>query len=157
GEVAAVSAGSPLERLEQGLEVLLTCEPSGHRRKATVERAWEHSGELVLQFREIATRNEAEELRGCQVWIPEADRPPAPEGEFYLGDLVGCRVETSSGQAIGEVAAWHDFGAAPLLEVRRPGQADVLIPFTDAFYREVDTTGRRIVVELPEGLLELNG
>jgi 16S rRNA processing protein RimM len=60
-----------------------------------------------------------------------------------------------AGREIGEVAAWHDYGAAPLLEVRRGG-AEILVPFTRAVWRKVDLANRRIVVELPEGLEELN-
>ena len=156
GEVIATNEGSPVERFEAGLIVSLTSAGSDDRKLATIERARDQNGDLVLQFREWNTRDEAESLRGWQVWMPETERPPAPEGEYYLGDLVGCDVLTVTGESIGVVRAWHDFGAGPLLEVERPGKGEALIPFTSAFYREVDLSALRIVMELPEGLLDLN-
>jgi 16S rRNA processing protein RimM len=120
-----------------------------------VERAWVHNGELVLKMDGVDTRNDAEALRGAELRIPVEERPPAPEGEYYLSDLVGCRVEWPDGELIGEVIAWHDFGAAPLLQVRKDGR-EFLVPFTEAYYRAVDVEGKRIVMELPEGLEDLD-
>jgi ribosomal 30S subunit maturation factor RimM len=54
------------------------------------------------------------------------------------------------------VRAWHEFGAAPLLEVRNERNRELLIPFTSVFYRTVDIEGRRIVTELPDGLEEVS-
>ena len=156
GEVVATNEGSPVERFRPGSIVTLTPAGSHDGKIATVDQAREHNGDLVLHFREWNTRDDAESLRGWQVWMPESERPPAPEGEYYLGDLVGCDVSTPGGEAVGVVRAWHDFGAGPLLEVERSGGGEALIPFNAAFYREVDLSGRRIVVELPEGLLDLN-
>lgn len=153
GEVAAEVTGTSEDRFQPGLTVHLV--KGASERSAVIEKAWFNKDELVLKFEGVDTRNDAELLGGLQVCIPEEERPPAPEGEFYYSDLIGCRVETPEGRHLGSVTAWHDYGAAPLLEVR-DGEAELLIPFTDVFYREVDVKGRRIVVELPEGLEELN-
>lgn len=154
GEVNAELKGSTPERFKPGLAVHLVRE--GSTTPAVVESAWDHNGVLVLKFRGIETRDRAEDLRGCDVCIPLGDRPPAPEGEYYFSDLVGCRVETPEGRELGEVRNWHEYGAAPLLNVW-DGKRELLIPFTDAFYRTVDVPGRRIVIELPEGLEDVNG
>jgi len=150
--VTMIGASSP-DRFCAGLAVTLVREKT--EVAATVESAWLQNGALVLKFAGCDTRTEAEKLRGFDVCIPETEREPAPEGEFYLSDLVGCRVESVDGRLIGEVTAWHEYGAAPLLEVRHENR-EVLVPFTDVFYRTVDIPGRRIVVELPEGLEDLN-
>jgi 16S rRNA processing protein RimM len=121
-----------------------------------IERAWRHQDELVLKFAAVDTRSDAEALRGAELRIPEEERPPLPEGEYYLSDLVGCRVETMDGRTVGEVTDWQDYGAAPLLVVRF-GEKEILVPFTSAIYRQVEPENGRIVVELPEGLEDLNG
>jgi 16S rRNA processing protein RimM len=121
-----------------------------------IERSWQHGDELVLKFTGLDTRNDAEALRSTELRIPEEERPPLPEGEYYLSDLVGCRMETADGRIVGEVADWQDFGAAPLLVVRS-GEREILVPFTVSIYRQVDPQNGRIVVELPEGLEDLNG
>ena len=56
---------------------------------------------------------------------------------------------------LGEVTDVHEYGAAPLLEVRE-GRRELLVPFTEAFYKVVDVSGRRIVTEFPEGLEDLD-
>lgn len=156
GEVVIESLGSEPERFQPGLRVYLA-KPGdpGLGEEAEVELAWLNNGEIVVRFKGVETRNAAEELRGLELRIPESERPPLEEGEFYLSDLVGCMVFGADGREIGEVAAWHDYGAAPLLEVKR-GKGEILIPFTPAFCREVDLANRRIVVEMPEGLEDLN-
>jgi 16S rRNA processing protein RimM len=129
---------------------------AGEGRSLHIERAWRHQDELVLKFSDLDTRDDAEALRGAELRIPDEERPPLPEGEYYLSDLVGCRMETVDGRAIGEVADWQDYGAAPLLVVRS-GDREILVPFTASIYRQVEPQNGRIVVELPEGLEDLNG
>ena len=152
GEVVVETFGSSSDRFQPGLRVFVARPEGGDAgTPAEVERAWLHNTELVLKLRGIDTRNDAETLRGAELRIPDEERPPAPEGEYYLSDLIGCRVERPDGAFVGEVFAWHDYGAAPLLELRN-GDREFLVPFAAAFYRTVDVAGQRIVMELPEGL-----
>ncbi len=148
--------GSRPDRFRPGLQVHAFEPGKADTRPLEIERAWEHQNELVLKFTGLDSRNDAEALRGAELRIPEEERPPLPEGEYYLSDLVGCRVETTDGRTIGEVADWQDYGAAPLLVVHA-GSREILVPFTSAIYRQVEPEHRRIVVELPEGLENLNG
>ena len=150
GEIVVETFGSSPERFETGLKLVVSKRGSADS-EAEVERAWVHNGDLILKLKGADTRNDAEALRGAELRIPEEERPPAPEGEYYLSDLIGCRVERPNGEFVGEVFAWHDYGAAPLLEVRN-GTREFLVPFAEAFYRTVDVAGKRIVMELPEGL-----
>lgn len=154
GEIVAVLDGSDPERFQPGMKVTLVGRDV--QRPAEIESVWLHDGALVLKFAGLDTRNDAEELGGLDVCIPLSERPPAPEGEWYFSDLIGCRVETPEGRVLGEVKAWHEYGAAPLLEVRDERNRELLIPFTAAFYRIVDLEGRRIVMEPPEGLEDLS-
>lgn len=156
GEVVVESVGSRPERFQPGLRVFVRRPGAeGDGDPAEVERAWLNNGELVLKLKGVDTRNDAEPLRGAELRIPTEERPPAPEGEYYLSDLIGCRIERPDGAFVGEVFAWQDYGAAPLLEVRN-GTREFMVPFTDAFYRTVDVDARRIVMELPEGLEDLS-
>jgi len=154
GEVAAQPVGSPIERFTPGLRVSLVRDERAVR-TVEIEHAWEREGVLVLKFAGLDTRNDAEELPGLEVCVPFEERRPAPEGEYYFADLIGCRVETPDGRVLGEVADVHEYGAAPLLEVRE-GNRELLVPFTEAFYKVVDVSGRRIVTEIPEGLEDLD-
>ena len=149
GELTAESLGSEVERFTPGLRVWLDGE-----RPLEIERAWDHNGRLVLKFAGIDSRTDAESLQGRDIRIPEEERPPAPEGQHYLSDLIGCRVETAAGRVVGEVTAWYDYGGPALLEVG--GEGGPMIPLVPEICLEVDEKAKRIVVELPEGLEELN-
>ena len=153
GELVAESFGSDPDRFTEGLKVTLM--PSldfGRGRPVELERCWVHQGSLVLKFAGVDTRTDAEALQGWFVCIPEEQRPPLDEGQHYLSDLVGCEVVAPDDRRIGVVTGWQDIGGPVVLEVGD----DLLIPFVPQICVEVDVAGRKIRVELPEGLEELN-
>lgn len=154
GEVVAENLGSDPERFVPGLKgILLAALESDSGRDVEVERAWFHGESLVLKFRGIDTRTEAETLNGQYFCIAAEERPPAPEGQVYLSDLIGCELlALPDGRKIGEVTGCLDLGGPLLLE----SGEDLLIPYVPEICREVDTVGKRIVVDLPEGLEDLN-
>jgi 16S rRNA processing protein RimM len=129
-------------------------------RKVQLESHWLHKGRIVLKFAGIDSISDAELLRGLDVAIPAAERAPLDDGSVYISDLIGCHVIDihSNQRDAGEVVnVDRDTTATPLLVVRAPGQKDeVLIPFAKAFLRKVDLDAKRIEMELPEGLLEVN-
>jgi 16S rRNA processing protein RimM len=147
--------GSDPDRFVPGLPVILASADSQSERTAEVEHSWNHNGRLVLKFRGINSRTAAEVIQGWEVRVPLEDRPPAPKGQHYLSDLIGCEVVTREGRLLGSVAAWHDHGGPALLEVRNEGN-EILIPLVPEICVEVDPAGQRIVAELPEGLEDLN-
>lgn len=116
-----------------------------------IAQAREHSGTVVAQAAGVADRNLAEALKGRRVWVRRADFPAPQENEFYWVDLIGCAVSNESGESLGEVSGLIDNGAHQILQVActlpdgKPGER--LIPFVDAYLREVDTAARRIVVD----------
>lgn len=123
-----------------------------------VESAWEHRGRVVLKFGGIDSISAAEELRGCEVRIPWQEREPLPEGEYYESDLLGFEVvDCHSGRSLGQVTGWQHYGGTPLLEVGGAGGKQFEVPFAASICRRIDSGGRRIEVDLPEGLEDLNG
>ena len=155
GEVAARDLCEDLDRFAENAVVSLLY-PSGLREERTIENAWYHQGRVILKFAGVETITDAENLRGCEVQIPYEDLGPPPEGEHYDIDLIGCEViAADSGRVIGEVEELLEFGGQPLLEVRRE-EREILIPYTPAICLQVDVKAKRITVQLPDGLEELN-
>jgi 16S rRNA processing protein RimM len=154
GEVAADVLTDFPERFAERTRVF-ALDDSGTRRELHLEGFWPHKQRLVLKFAGVDSINDAEELIGCEIQIPAAERAALEEGSAYVGDLVGCEVIVS-GRAIGAVADIQ-FGAgeAPLLVVRE-GQEEYLIPLAQEFLRLMNTAAKRIELELPEGMLELD-
>ncbi len=93
------------------------------------------------------------------VAVPRSERVALPEDETYIGDLIGCTLVDVAGAA--PVAAGEiedvDRSAGPVaLLVVRGARGELLVPFAKSYLRKVDLESRRIEMELPEGLLELN-
>ena len=148
GELAAVSLTRP-ERFDGLREVFLF--PEGSRYQ--VEEAWFHGDRLILKFRGVDTISDAERLQGCEVRLPRSERLPLDPGEYYQSDLIGCEVvERASGASLGRVTGWQDAGGAGLLEI----EGGLLIPFARSICVAIQPDDRRILVELPPGLKELN-
>lgn len=109
----------------------------------------------MLKLRGIDSISDAERLVGSEVRIPGSEVPPPVEGAYYTFDLKGCRVYTPTGEWLGAVSGWIETSGTELLVVEHEG-GELLIPFAEAFLKSVDVEAKRIVVELPEGLRELN-
>jgi 16S rRNA processing protein RimM len=102
----------------------------------------------------VATREEAEALRGVRLYAPRARLPALPDDEFYHADLVGLEVVDAGGAPVGRVRAVHDFGAGDMLEIVGPGLSQpVMLPFTREAAPTVDLAAGRIVADPPPGLL----
>jgi 16S rRNA processing protein RimM len=134
----------------------------GSRRELRLEEHWFHKGHVVLKFAGVESISDAERLAGIELQIPGNERVGLEAGAAYTSELIGCEVvnRTLSGPlAVGSVAEIQ-FGAgeAPLLVVRAKtggGEKEFLVPYAQAFLRRMDLPGRRIEVELPDGLLDL--
>ena len=159
GEVAAELHTDFPERFAERREIH-ALEPGGNRRTLLLEEYWPHLGRMILKFRGVDSISDAEQLVGCELQIPAAERAPLPPGAAYVSDLAGCMLwdfgADPAGRQVGEIAGVQ-FGAgeAPLLLVRA-GQQEFLVPFAAAYLRLVDLAGKRVEMLLPEGLLEVD-
>ena len=113
-----------------------------------------HKGRVLLKFAGYDDPDKAEELRGTSLVIHQDELVELEEDEYFLFDLEGCEVITIEGQSLGTVAKVEDFGASPLLIVRNQGQ-EFMIPLTREICPDVDTGNKKIVVNPPNGLLDL--
>lgn len=101
----------------------------------------------------IATKEDADALRGVQLYADREHLPELPDDEYYHSDLIGLRVLDTGGNEIGQVRAVLNHGATDLLEITGPGlNPPVLLPFTMAAVPTVDLKGGRIIIDPPEGV-----
>lgn len=108
----------------------------------------------LVTFDGVTARTEAEALRGRYLYRAAADVEPLAEGEVFQHELVGLEVVTVTGETVGRVTAVYELRPAELLEVRDDGRSH-MIPFVKDVIVEVDVAGGRLVVDPPEGLLDL--
>ena len=120
--------------------------PSSEWQKLTFEALVPHGKGWIVKFREIADRTAAEAYRGWYVGAPREALPEPEADEFYWGDLIGCRVESSEGALLGTVKTLITAGAHDVLVVE--GETTTrLIPFVRAYVPTVDLAAKRIVAE----------
>ena len=114
------------------------CDETG-RAVLTLTTGRANKGGLVARAREIATREEAEALRGLKLYVDRGLLPPPDEEEYYLADLIGLEARAPDGAAIGRVKSVADFGAGDLLEIEPAlGGPTWWAPFTRAGVPEVN-------------------
>lgn len=123
------------------------------KRSFTVKITRQIKNGLAARMSGIATKEEADALRGTQLFVPRDRLPSLPDDEFYHADLIGLEVTDTGGASLGKVLAVINNGADDLLELSAPGQKQtVLLPFTKAVVPTVDLAQGRIVADPPEGL-----
>jgi 16S rRNA processing protein RimM len=110
---------------------------------------------LSVRLSSVTTKEQADALKGVNLYVPRSRLPSLPDDEFYHTDLIGLSVYDTGGTLLGQVKAVHDHGAGDLLEIHGAGlRASVLLPFTKASVPTVDLTAGRIVADPPEGLFD---
>jgi 16S rRNA processing protein RimM len=114
-----------------------------------------HSGELLVRFAGISDRDAAAELRGTWLTADSATfAPSADPDEFHDTDLIGLSVRTADGTRVGTVDDVLHSGQ-DVLVIKAAGGREVMVPFVKAFVPEVDVAGGVLVIDPPEGLLNL--
>jgi len=107
-------------------------------------------GGYAARLSGVATREDAEALKGTRLYADRAALPDPDEDEFYYADLLGLRIESEDGTVIGKIKAVQDFGAGDVIEYLPEGGGESrFLPFTREVVPTVDVAGGRIVAELP--------
>jgi 16S rRNA processing protein RimM len=153
GEVLADLYTDFPDRFNLLREVWLVPE-SGHRQLLTVESSWEHKGRRVLKFAGVNSISAAEAFVGCWVEIPAEQAIPLPEGTYFDHDLVGCTVLDTGGNKIGTIVEVLHIAGNNQLVVKHLDR-ELLIPAVESICVQVSIREKQILVDPPEGLMDL--
>ncbi|MCX7622965.1 MAG: ribosome maturation factor RimM [Thermomicrobium sp.] len=134
------------ERIPELRHVYLDDEPTPRR----LLRAQVLGDIALLQLEGIATRNDAEALRGTVVRIDRSQAAPLGEDEFYHFEILGLRVVDETGQDLGTVVEIIETGANDVYVVQRPDGSELLLPAIRSVILEVDLEHQRMVVRPPQ-------
>jgi 16S rRNA processing protein RimM len=154
GEVIAELLTDFPERFAE-LDQLRIKRADGETLHARLEHTRIHKGRIVLKFSGCDDIDAAEKFRGARVLVTREELVELPADTYFEFDLIDCEVRTVEGRRVGRVAGVQNYGAAPLLSVRDEEQREYLIPLTLSICVEIDVAHKRIVIDPPEGLLEL--
>jgi 16S rRNA processing protein RimM len=143
----------PDERFRPGAELFV--ERGGVVQRLTVTSVRFQRGRPIVGLEGVGTMSDAEALAGCELRVPTDRLAVLPDGTFYRHDLVGCTVETGSGERVGVVAGVEGTLDRSRLVIEG-NRGEVLVPLVPEICTTIDVRSKRIVIEPPEGLLEVN-
>ena len=107
----------------------------------------------IILFEEIEDRNAAENIKGCRLLLPDEQLKPLESDEFFVHQLIGCRVEDQNGRFLGEVVDFLETGANNVYEVHN-GESEFLIPDVPHVVLELNLEKQLIVIDPLPGLIE---
>lgn len=154
GEVAVeVRTDDPDRRFAAGSR--LDTDPPEAGPLEVTDTRW-HAGRLLVRFAGVADRTAAQTLRGVLLVADSATSAPTGDPEqFWDHQLLGLSAHAVDGRVLGVVDDVLHPPGPDLLVVRRPDGGELLVPFVAALVPTVDVTAGRVVLDPPEGLLEL--
>ncbi len=150
GEVVAELFTDFPERFENLERVLI---PGSPPELLEIEKFRFEKNRIVFKFRSIDSIERAERLRGAELCVEEADAVELEEGEYFDWELEGCTIESINGETVGIVKEVFRAGENVNLVVSG-AEKEYMVPFVEAICTEVDIDSKKILVDLPEGLLE---
>jgi 16S rRNA processing protein RimM len=114
-----------------------------------------HQGRPVLTIEGIDTMDAAETMAGVELRVPESALMPLPDRTYYEHDLIGCILVTTGGREVGTVRTVEGGGGIVRL-IAGAGRQEIQVPLVDEICVTIDITEKRIVIDPPEGLLDVN-
>jgi 16S rRNA processing protein RimM len=155
GEIVADLLTDFPERFE-AIDRLIASSPTGQRRSVELEGYWFQKDRIILKLADVDSIEAAQELVGYEFCIPEAERVPLDENEYYDFELEGCFVRDIGGRDIGKVQRVLKTGAVEILEIATEKGVTVLVPLAESIITKIDISAKQIVIDPPAGLLELS-
>lgn len=152
-----VRTDDPQRRFRKGATLRGRPSRGGSEREYVIESMRPHGERLLVRLVGIGDRDSAEALRGTLFLVDTAQLPPIDDpDEFYDHQLEGMAVTTTAGAAVGTVAEVLHTAAGELLSIKDADGAEILVPFVSAIVTAVSLEDRSILIDPPEGLLELD-
>jgi len=128
--------------------------PDSTRTSLAVQSARPFRRGYLLRLDGVESRDDAEALKGSYVLRPTEDLEGAEEGELFYHQLLGMKVVTVDGLDVGEIVEVFELRPADLLEVKGASKTHH-IPFLSSIVHEIDIEAATLVIDPPEGLLDL--
>ena len=155
GELVAELLTDFPERFD-GISSLIAVSPRGERQNVELENHWFHQDRVVLKLAGYDTIETASAFVDYQFAVPENEQVELDDGYFYDWQLEGCFVETTAGNAVGRVSEVMRLGGdVEMLGVENTEGQKHLIPMVESIVVKVDIAAKKILIDPPEGLLEL--
>jgi 16S rRNA processing protein RimM len=109
---------------------------------------------LRIRFEDVNTEQEVDALLGNDLYLPLKMLPKLTGNKFYFHEVIGFEVEDKRLGIVGKIQSINDSTAQPLFEVLKD-EIEILIPMIDHFLVKIDRENKKVIMDLPEGLIEI--
>ena len=109
---------------------------------------------LRVQFEDVDSEEEADSILNCEVYLPLSMLPKLSGNKFYFHEVIGFEIEDKRLGIFGKIVSINDTSAQPLFEVIN-GNVEILVPMIDQFLVKIDRENKKVLMDLPEGLVEM--
>ncbi len=109
---------------------------------------------LRIRFEDILSEDDADRIMGCALYLPVTMLPKLEGDKFYFHEIIGFTAEDQRLGDIGEIVGVNDTSAQALFEIKK-GDIEILVPMIDHFIVKVDRENKKIILNTPEGLVDL--
>ena len=121
-----------------------------------IEKSALHKNDFLrVKFEDVNTEAEAEDILNCPIYLPLNMLPKLSGNKFYFHEVIGFNVEDKRLGIVGKIVSINDSTAQPLFEVINNSGTEILIPMIDHFLVKIDRDNKKVVMNLPEGLIEM--
>lgn len=151
GEVKVYPTTDYPERFEEIKEVLLDTGRS--KIPLEIQSVRYFKNQVILKFKGINDINDIEKYKQCSLWVTRENATPLYEDEYYIADLIGCKVHLEDGSEFGELVQVMQTGANDVYVINMKDGREVLIPAIKDCILDVDIEAQKMVIHLLDGLL----
>jgi 16S rRNA processing protein RimM len=109
---------------------------------------------LRVKFEDVDDEAEADSIMGCEIYLPLNMLPKLEGNKFYFHEVIGFEIEDLRLGIFGKIVSINDTSAQPLFEVIN-GNVEILVPMIDQFLVKIDRENKKVIMDLPEGLVEM--
>jgi 16S rRNA processing protein RimM len=153
GEVLAYLDTDEPELYENLESVFVEC--NKHLVPFFIETSSLHKNDFLrIRFEDVKNEEEADAILGNAIYLPLKMLPKLTGNKFYFHEVIGFEIEDQRLGVFGKIQAVNDTTAQPLFEVLN-GEIEMLIPMIDLFLVEIDRANKKVIMNLPEGLVEM--
>ena len=151
GEVKVYPTTDYPERFEEIKEVLL--DTGRTKLPMEIQSVRYFKNLVILKFKGINDINDIEKYKQCALWVTRENATPLYEDEYYIADLIGCKVFLEDGSAFGELVQVMETGANDVYVIETTEGKEVLVPAIKDCILDVDIENEKIIIHLLDGLL----
>ncbi len=120
-----------------------------------IENSNLHKGDFLrVKFEDVDSEADADEIIGCEIYLPLNMLPKLEGNKFYFHEVIGFEIEDQRLGVFGKIVSINDTSAQPLFEVVN-GSVEILVPMIDQFLVKIDREYKKVIMNLPEGLVEM--